>query len=463
MSQIGPDYTYNSDTTIPAATRRKLIVLARKDPEQAAVVAQLIGYGDSIPGINVSKTKEEALQKLDKYTRNQIQTQFAQELAVSQAANKTQVNFNARVQEIGGDISESVTNTLDNISKEINETMKPVSKAVGSTLGSLTGMLKDPLGSVTLLPQTLVDVVGVFNKEFAARIDATFKSEKMKNLANLPTQIMGNINQLITEVDKHLAVPLAYISDLYYGLMDIMNAMADVVDEIMTAVQKFIFGPGGLLDSIVPISDLMLFLDALSEFAGEIQGISTAFLGANPVAGFALSLQTYTNQLAGLISNPSNLLAAYLPAEVSNGLYVLRNPQQLINSILPPELSQLTAKITQITGFGFNGNMGFGLEAVLEGLKGGVVSSILSNFANQYSILTPLLGNSVVSALNSSQPPSVGPSVVNPAVTVCKQGTVQPQTPPQEVVVSNKTAERLSGQTSAGTAAANALGINIPS
>jgi hypothetical protein len=434
MAQIGPDYTYNTDTTIAPATRRKLITLARKDPEQAAVVAKLLGYGDDIPGINVSSDKEQALQKFDKYTRNQIQTLFAQELAISKDKDKTVQNFNANIQEIAGDISESITNTLDNISAEINETMKPVSTALGSTLGSLTGILKDPLGSVTLLPQTMVDVVSKFNPEFAAKMEATFKSEKMKNLSNLPTQIMGSLSNLITEVDKILAVPLAIISDLYFGLIDIMNAIGDLVDEVLGAIQKFFFGPGGLLDSILPISDIMLFLDALSEFAGEIQGISSIFLGANPVAGFALSLQSYTNQLGNFLNNPQDLLFAYLPPEVNQGLYVLRNPQQLVNSILPPELSQLTAKISQITGFGFNGNMGYGLQSVLQGLQGGVLSSILTNFANQYSILTPLLGNSVVSTLNTPRPPTVQSSVVNPNVAVTQQGIPQPQTPPKDVI-----------------------------
>lgn len=462
MAQIGPDYTYNTDTTIAPATRRKLITLARKDPEQAAVVAKLLGYGDDIPGINVSGDKDAALQKFDKYTRNQIQTLFAQELAISKNADTTVQNINADVREIAGDISESVTSTLDSISAEVNELMKPVSTALGSTLASLTGMLKDPLGSVTLLPQTMVDVVSKFNPEFAARMEATFKSEKMKNLANLPTQIMGSLQNLIAEVDKILAVPLAIISDLYFGLIDIMNAIGDLVDEVLGAIQKFIFGPGGLLDSILPISDIMLFLDALAEFAGEIQGITTIFLGANEIAGFALSIQNYTTQLGSFLSNPQNLLFAYLPPEVNEGLYVLRNPQQLINNILPPELSQLTAKISQITGFGFNGNMGYGLEAVLEGLKDGVLSSILTNFANQYSILTPLLGNSNLSTLNSPRPPTVESSPINPNVVTTKQGIPQPQTSPKEVIVTNKALDRFTDQTSAGIAAANALGINTP-
>lgn len=434
MSQIGPDYTYNTDSTIPAATSRKLATLARKDPQQAAVVAQLIGYGDSVPGINLTQDPEQALQGFDKYTRNQIQTLFAQELAISAQVETESRSLRELAQSGAAEISEfgeTISDGIDTISRDFNELMKPVSTSIGSTLGSLTGMLKDPLGSISLLPQTLADVVSKVNPEFAARMEATFKSEKIKNLTNLPGQIMGSIQNLITEVDKLLAVPISLISDLYFGLMEIMDAIGELVDTVLTAIQNFFFGPGGLLDSILPISDILLFLDALSEFAAEIQGITTIFLGANPIAGFTLSLQNYTNQLGSFLSNPSDLLFAYLPPEVNQGLYNLRNPQQFINNILPPELSQLTAKISQITGFGFNGNMGFGLQSVLEGLQGGVLNSILSNFANQYSILTPLLGNGNINTLNSSQPPVVGSSPVNPAVAVPKEGIPQPQTPPE--------------------------------
>jgi hypothetical protein len=40
MAQIGPDYTYNTDETIPAATNRKLIIVARQNTVQAAPVAK---------------------------------------------------------------------------------------------------------------------------------------------------------------------------------------------------------------------------------------------------------------------------------------------------------------------------------------------------------------------------------------------------------------------------------------
>jgi len=452
MSQIGPDYTYNTDATIAAGTNRKLIVLAKKNTVLAATVAKFLGIGDSVPGLNLSG----ALDDLDAYTRNVIQTQFSQELAIARKEGSGFANATIEAQGLTAGISGSIQGAtatavtaigsvgnnfdqlLTNTARSINDAMKPVSKELGSTLGTLTGIARDPLGSLTQLPQALLSVVEKISPEFAADLERTFKSQKMRGLANLPNQILGSVRSLLTAADAILSLPLVLISDLYNGLMAIMQEISNLVDKAISSIMDFIFGPGGLLDSILPIAEILAFLEAISELASEIQGISTIFLGANPIAGFALNVQTYANQLNGALSNPANLLAAYLPEQVSQGLYILRNPQQLVNSILPPELSQQFAKLSQITGFGFNGNMGFGFQSVLQGLQGGVVSSVLSNFANQYPILSPLVGavspTASQNAPNTGYPPMLGAALAGGQPTT--QGVVQPQQVPPPVLPS---------------------------
>jgi len=452
MAQIGPDYTYNTDASIPAATNRKLIILARKNPTQAATVAKFLGIGDSVPGLNLSG----GLDDLDAHTRNLIQTQFSQELAIARnearAAGISGVTSGIQGATAGisgsiqgavsnitnaiGGVGEQFDNALSNTARSINEAMKPVSSTMGSVLGTLTGVARDPLGSVTQLPQTLLNIVEKVNPEFAARIEATFKSEKMKGLANLPGQIMGSVRNLLTAADAILSLPLVILSDLYNGLLAIMQEISNLVDEVISSIMDFIFGPGGLLDSILPITEILAFLEAIGELASEIQGISTIFLGANSIAGFALDVQNYARELDSVLSNPTNLLVSYLPPQVSEGLYLIRNPQQFINSILPPELSQQFAKLSQITGFGFNGNMGYGFEAVLGGLQGGVVSSILGSFANQYPILGHLVGMVAPTASQSSPftefPPRLTPAAAGGQPTA--QGIVQPQQIPKDVI-----------------------------
>jgi hypothetical protein len=440
-SVVGCDYTYQNGKTTDASTRRKLKILEKKDPAQAKAVASILGIADAVGGSaeSLSDSINKASNSLDKYTRNLVQTLFSQELAVAKSVGKLSNSISGGIDQG----VEGLSDGLDAVSKDLNELFKPVSTALGSTLGTLTGMAKDPLGSVTALPRTLADVVERVSPKFAATIEASYKKIKLDNLAHIPTQVMGGIKNLMTAADALLALPLQIVSDLYQGLMDIMKSISDAVDQIISMVINFFFGPGGLLDSILPISQIMAFLEAISELASEIGGIAGTFLSSNPISGFANSVQGYASQVGSILQNPTDLITSYMPEQVTQGLYAIRNPQTLVNQILPPELSEKFATLSKITGFGFNGNMGFGFESVLEGLKGGVISSILTNFAKQYKILTPLLGLEQGSVLNPPTTPQLTPALAGGQPTA--QGIVQPQQIPEKPIADNTSASSSGG------------------
>jgi hypothetical protein len=431
---IGPGYHYNDPSTTTPATAKKIAIVNRKDPTLATFLENLFGVKQSVKSGNsaaVKQSTETAMQSLDRYSRNLVQTLFSQELALAKTTNKTVQHTTSSIQKG----TESITSTLDSASKKINETLKPVSSALGSTLGTLTQVARDPLGAPELLGRTMSDVVKRVNPSFANKMDATYKKYKMDNLSHMPDQLMGSVRNLMMAADAILSVPLAIISDLYNGLMDIMKEISSSVDQIMASVTKFFFGPGGLLDSIIPISQIMDFLDAIGELSSQLTGISQVFSGANQVAGVTFQAETLTQQFGSFIQNPLDLAFAYAPPQVSQGLYAIQNPQSVINQFLPPQLSEQFAKLSQITGFGFNGNMGYGFESVLSGLKGGVISSIVGDFANQYAILSPLIATAGGggTATNKAYPPALTPSTVNPAIAT-SQGIPQPQTPPPKVI-----------------------------
>jgi hypothetical protein len=207
----------------------------------------------------------------------------------------------------------------------------------------------------------------------------------------MPATLFGGLQQVVRSTDKLINMPVALISDIYKGFMDFMGQLNDFVNSLFENLQKFF---DSILDTLFP--GLMDFLNQLTAFANQIGQISTIFGGANQITGFSNQLIAGVNQLGSFIQNPLDLAFAYAPLDVSQTLYTLQNPQAIINQFLPPELSDYTAKLSQITGYGFNGNMGFGLQSVLEGIQGGVFASILGGFATQFSILSPIFtGQSV--------------------------------------------------------------------
>jgi hypothetical protein len=438
-SAAGSDFAYQSQDTITEQTKAKIAAIRKYNPTLANAAEKLFAPGTKATSV------EDRLYLYDTATREKLRSLFSQEISLindsagsgsSGSGSSASSNAGSILSGVAGSIRNATANTVNSINNiQVSETFKPFSTQVGQTLGSMTSVMRDPLGSVSRLPATMWHMVQKVNPQLAAELEAKGKKIDMEGMRHLPAQVFGSVRCLLATVDAIISLPAVILSDIYKGLQEIMNEISDAIDQILSAFIEKIFKDilGDIFDEV------MEALDALSELADCVQGVSTVFFGANPVAGFALNISTYATQLGSFLQNPLNLLFAYAPPQVSQGLYLIQNPQQLVNSILPKELSQQFAKLSQMTGFGFNGNMGYGFVSVLDGLKGGVLTSVITNFTAQYHMLAPLLGlaqdnKATQPVTNPPSPPTVDPSVVNPNVTVNKQGVPQPQKMPPKAL-----------------------------
>lgn len=348
-------------------------------------------FGNTINGVNLSGQINE-----DVYRR--LKAQYAN------------LYIATGVGSIGGAIGEATSNisqAASQASAQINEALKPVSSFIGSTLGTLTGLMGNPIGGTLNLPNTVGYMMDRLNPSLKAKFQATYAKYNIDKLAEMPNQLFGSAQMLAKSVDKILSLPIGIISDIYKGYMDLMGQINDFVNSMFEILQTFF---NSLLDNLFP--GLTDFLNQLTAFANQIGGIAQIFGASTQVLGFTNQIIQGANQLNSFIQNPFDLVFAYAPEQLTQGLYSLQNPQQLINQYLPPQLSEYFSKIESITGFGFNGNMGFGLESVLQGFQNGVLSGILQGFATQFSILAPLFSG-------ASAP---GPSFTNEAGTRTTQG-----------------------------------------
>ena len=447
-----PKSTSRAALAVSSQTLAKIQILEKNNPPLGKIARELFGGGGTTPQQFI-----ENLQGFDKTTRDRLLSLFSQEIylnsqaAVVQGGTGLTDEITGNEFNIGGallspfastdgnrfqGIVDSIDRSVGNSVSRINETFKPVSTEIGQTLGNISRFANNPLGTVALIPGSIKNVIERNNKDFAARLEASYKKYNIDDLAHVPSLIAGSVRNLIGDIDALVTLPVIIISDLYNGLIDIVNDLADAVQEIVANLVKQVFT--NFLDGL--LLEALEVLQEVSDLAGQIFGISTVFSGATQFTQVLFNIQTYITQLGQFINNPLDLLFAYAPPQVSEALYLLRNPQDLVNDILPLELSEYFAKISQITGFGFNGNMGYGFVSVLDGLRGGVVSSILSNFANQYPILNSLLSvlNTNVPPLNAEQPSIVTPSPVSPNnenIKTNKQGaSVLETVPPAQVL-----------------------------
>lgn len=351
-------------------------------------------------GQTISGTNSQALANIDDNIYKSLKYQYAN-LYVATGAGLITSGISGA--------AGSITGTIDQTSQAISDTLKPVSGFMGATLYSLTNMMKDPLGAITDLPNALGPVLDAISPTLRSKFIGTYKNFNVGKIFEIPGNILGSIQSFVGFVDQILAIPIQLISSLYAGLMEIMAAISDFINSIFDSIQKFVIS---IIDDLFP--GLTNFLSQLSIFAGQIGGIATIFSGFNQITAFTNNIISFSNTLNGVIQNPLDFAFSMMPPSFQQGLYLIQNPQQVINNLLNqvPAIGDVIGQFSSITGFGLNGNMGYGLQATLQGLQGGVLASILNGFATQFSILAPLFTGGL-----SQQPPPQGQNSTVPIAT----------------------------------------------
>lgn len=299
----------------------------------------------------------------------------------------------------------NVDTDIDGINSKVNEFYGSIlttvhaqtsgfSSHVGAIIGGLDGVVRDPLNPKNLSNMATAIMESV-SPGSSKTLNNSMQNLHLDKLSKAPSLLFSSIQHLARAIDNILAIPIAFMSSIYNGLINLMRKIGKLINDLVQGFQQFILDflddlTGGVLKQVQQL------LSDIGALAGQIQGIASVFGGVNNISQYTLQVNTFTTQINSAISNPLDTVIQYLPTNVSNGasqiIYTLDNPQTLINQFLPPQLSQLFAKVSLVTGYGFNGNMGYGFASVLQGLQGGVISGILDKFAAQYNILGPLLG-----------------------------------------------------------------------
>ena len=166
------------------------------------------------------------------------------------------------------------------------------------------------------------------------------------------------------------------------------------MDSVVSMVTDLFFGPKGVLDSIVPISMIMGFMDALGEISSIAGGIGQMFGGFTAITNITSQLNSYTSQATSMLSNPIQLAEKFITPEISQGLNAIRNPQALVENLLPKSVIDQMQQLQNVPGLGFVGNMGYGMRGTLKTLSEGVFTNLAASYTDQLGILSPNLNKS---------------------------------------------------------------------
>jgi hypothetical protein len=305
-------------------------------------------------------------------------------------------------------LSNSLTQNLDKFSEQIRLNTQPFSEYVGSTLATLTGVLNDPLGP-NGLGNVATKLINSVSPGLGEKINGLNQSLNLEVLARFPSQVMSGIDHILTGIGNLLAVPLNILSEIYHGYLAIMRSISKLINSIIDGFFQLILN---FIDSIIPIKSILGLLEQISTLANQIGGIAGAF-NISAITNITGQITGFTDQFSSILNNPLDFVEGLLPASVSGVLDNLRdpqgfiegllpdqfsgfingmqNPESLIKGFLPANLREGFDKISDMTGFGYQGNAGWGFKKALDGTQGTALSNIMSNFSDRLGIVAPLL------------------------------------------------------------------------
>lgn len=278
-----------------------------------------------------------------------------------------------------------------------DEISKPISSALGSSVNTATAIVRNPLGAPFIIANSMVSIIDKISPGFANKLDSEFKAVNLTNLQNLPSKMMGSVKHLAFALDALLSVPFEIMSDLYNGLLDMMEAIADVIDGIVSAAIQMILNQiiYAILDSVL-LEEIMTFLNEVGELASFVGDIANLAGGFSMITDITSQVTSFSDSFSNALTNPLQLASSYFP-QIQQGFGfvdqitdTLRDPEKLLDQYLPPQIGEQMKKISQLPGLGFVGDKGYSVGGVLDTLSEGVFTKAINKFSNRSPMLNGL-------------------------------------------------------------------------
>lgn len=383
-SLLGATY-YNWERTY-----RKICDIARDQPDIGDWLFRFFGFETMKGNVDYQIFDQQNQRFIENafnpYIFNLLRTTFAPEMqALGEGGDGMSNNTTSSFAQKTNDFLNQTQSKIQQIKQKIQEVAQPVSNFLGTTLSTISGICKDPIGGFSQLPRSIHKVIQTISPSLASQYEQMMQKTKILNWCQLPSMSFGGLKMLILSINKIFSTPFMYLSDLYNGLRQLLRKLADMIDNILQNIWDFIFGPDGLIDSILPFNEILSLLRDLQWFISEVMNILSLF-GANVSFGNMFGQISQWTQFLDVRSFLANTVSPYF-SMAQNYLNYLYYPEQLLSQMLPSSIKQLLSRITQIPGLGFTGLMCYDIGSIFEKLEKNMISTILS----EYRYARPLL------------------------------------------------------------------------
>lgn len=296
------------------------------------------------------------------------------------------------------------TTNLQNWRAYFANAHKPVSDAIGSHGDTDHAVVRDAAGPVAFIPRASAASLDRMGYHMVDETEGIYKSHQLEFMAHLPSKVVGCVRQLSTALDSILSVPFEIMSDVYNGLMQLINEIANLIDMVLTNVINWAFSIiGGLVDSIFPLGQLEDMLGPIFEFAGELSEIFDLFGGFPAMAKISSALSVISGGFVSILTNLPYLYTLF-KTRTETQTITLKHGECLteifdLNVTKLPKIPGILKALSILGGvIGAHGSLGAAignLGAMISGSISNLIGSVTANVRNFVGLLANLLPNAI--------------------------------------------------------------------
>jgi len=314
-----------------------------------------------------------------------------------------------------------------------------VSSAINS--GGIGGGIAAATSKITL-PQGLQD-------SYRGLEDLMAKANDFVN--NAMESITKQLNTVVKKIPPEVTQLLGN-TDQFTGQIDGLVKQFGNIEQLNQVTEKL--GIGNLDFNSFIKENPFNALQSLGASFGNFESLDqyTSFLKSNPLQAIAQGgvpganpgdsptpQGGVLNKPAGSVVEPPSSPATSSAAAPTPVPFSLPNTKESLLKLLPQEITSGLGNIGNISGFGFTGNIPFGLQTALQGIGSNVFGTILSKFAGQLPFLASgILGTTGLGSTPSNYPSNEAVKTEAPDSSVKyttdpTSGTIIKPTPPKPV------------------------------
>lgn len=213
---------------------------------------------------------------------------------------------------LGAEDTKTVVPNIQTWKPAMGNAVQPVSDAMGSHADTASSVNKSPMGADQNLPQAATATVDTISPQIAKEMDASAKANAMESMQHMPAKMSGSIRHLAAAGDKALAIPFELASDVYGGLLKVMDEIANLGDTVMNAITQFaISSVGGLVNGLFPAGALKGLIGPISKFTSQIGGLTQLLGGFSALGSIATAVGGIASSLAAALRDPLKLAAMF--------------------------------------------------------------------------------------------------------------------------------------------------------